>query len=160
VRVRPERQLRALLQNLRAARQPRAQCEREHLVERFIGARRGIEWRGTVANTNRRHLMSMNARSVPVRGGFHKIHIAAYHVDALVVCLLERPAAVQHVGDLAHQQPQVRRFDANVFKAQKRPSVLLVVPENVRVQFKEGERHSPLDAAVKLEHLDLHVDGI
>jgi len=35
-----------------------------------------------------------------------------------------------------------------------------VVPENVRVQFKEGERHSPLDAAVKLEHLDLHVDGI
>jgi hypothetical protein len=32
-----------------------------------------------------------------------------------------------------------------------------VAPKNIRVQLEERQWHSPLDAAVQLEHFDLHV---
>jgi hypothetical protein len=158
--MRPERELRALLQHFRAARHPRPHGQREYLIQPFVATVVGSSGSRIVRKADRRNALSMHPAVVPPFGKFQQVEVPSDRLNALIVGIIERAVATQHVDDLPDEKAEIAWFDANVLEPQERFACRVVFANGRFVQLEPGQRDAALDPTMQLQQLDMHIHRI
>ena len=119
VRVRPERELRTLLQDLRASREERSHREREHLVD-HIGSPSRLGKRVRALGHRRPQAAARDRASKPVSATVEQPHVAAERLHLPIVAFFERTEAAKHIGGLSHHQAKIAKVERDVFESEER----------------------------------------
>ena len=157
VRVHPLAKLFALLQHFRATRQVRPHGQTQHLSnDRIVCAHQGG---GAGTGSHRGNRVRLRHAPIPVADGGQQFHVASHHLHPLEIAIVERPVPAEDVGRLSDQQPQIREFDGDVLEAEQRPGLRGMALQDVAADLERRERHATLDPSMKLDELEVHVNG-
>jgi hypothetical protein len=155
MRVRPVRQLRTLLENLRASREKRTHCERDHLTEcAVVTELAGRRCR----NTSYREL-TFRGGSVPAANGGEQLHVAAHRLRLVVIRLFERAESAKNICRLPNGQAKVAEIEWDVFESEEGTRFNLMSPKRVRREIEHRKWHATLNASLQREQFKVHVNS-
>ena len=155
--MRPDRQLGALLQNLRAAREKRSYRQREHLVERSVVRRLTFDVR---TRADRCDGVLLRACPIPLADDVQQRRVTLERLHSLVIGVFECTESAHDVDCLAHDQSEIRRFERDVFEVQQRARFCLVARHDVGAQRERGQGDPRLHASLHRQELEVYVDRI
>ena len=155
--MRPDRQLGALLQDLRAAGKKRSHRQCQHLVEDsvvrrlMLDVRIRADWRGGVL---------LRSRPIPLADDVQQRNVTPERLDSLAIGVFERTEPAHDVGRLAYGQSEIRQLERNVFEAQQWARLGLVARKNIGTQLERGQRDPRLHTSLHFKEFEVHVDRI
>lgn len=155
MRVRPVRQLRTLLKNLRASREKRTHRERDHLTECAVVTEIAA---GRCRDTSHREL-TLRGGSVPTADGGQQLHVAAHRLRLVVIRLFESAESAKNICRLPNRQAKVTEIEWDVFESEEGTRFNLMSPKRVRREIEHRKWHATLNASLQREQFKVHVDS-